>query len=460
MFGGLVWTVISYMLGTISAEFLFIVKTAERRNGFGKRMTVSMLICLGYAATYIPCQNLLLSISGYKLTVAISVLLFLWWLGASFTTMFFIYYCFQVSACEGLFRCIFGVTTQHIAASILQNIICELIFPDIDKGNPILYGMAFVIVYGAVYFLVYQLFARKMQDISKVVIPNTVMTFVKYFIIFMIVVVISNISTYIYNRALSPNSFQGSAETFDSFIIPWFCISVMILLCVVILLSMYSGYDISSLEQEKKLLAQIQKERAMQYEFSKENINLINQKCHDIKKQIGALRMASEEERNELIEETEKAVQFFDAAIKTGNETLDTILTEKSIYCVNHDILFTCNVYVTNLDFIRVIDLYSMLENALENAIECVNRYKEKEKKIIHVSVVERGQMVHFFVENYFEGSMQIVNGYPVTCKQDKNYHGYGIRSICMIASKYHGDFRIIHENQVFSVQIMIPIPE
>ena len=111
---------------------------------------------------------------------------------------------------------------------------------------------------------------------------------------------------------------------------------------------------------------------------------------------------------------------------------------------------------VHNLDFINVVDLYTLLGNAIDNAIEAVSDYSV-EKRIISLWIKEQGDMLHFMVDNYFEGTLVLKNGYPVTSKEDKDYHGFGIKSIRMTAKKYRGEIRISQDGTVFSLQIMIP---
>ena len=63
-------------------------------------------------------------------------------------------------------------------------------------------------------------------------------------------------------------------------------------------------------------------------------------------------------------------------------------------------------------------------------------------------------------VENYFEGKLVMRDGIPVTTKEDKNYHGYGMLSIRRIVEKYSGNFSISTEDQLFQIDIMLPIPD
>ena len=69
----------------------------------------------------------------------------------------------------------------------------------------------------------------------------------------------------------------------------------------------------------------------------------------------------------------------------------------------------------------------------------------------------DQGQMLHFQIDNYYEGSLELADGLPVTTKEDKRNHGYGVKSIRAIVPKYDGELLIGTEGQVFSLQILIP---
>ena len=68
------------------------------------------------------------------------------------------------------------------------------------------------------------------------------------------------------------------------------------------------------------------------------------------------------------------------------------------------------------------------------------------------------GKHASHFIDNYFDGELEFRNGFPVTSKDDKGYHGYGVKSMQMIAKKYGGDIRISVNNHTFSLQIMLPV--
>lgn len=46
-----------------------------------------------------------------------------------------------------------------------------------------------------------------------------------------------------------------------------------------------------------------------------------------------------------------------------------------------------------------------------------------------------------------------------MTKKEDKNNHGFGVKSMEILVSKYHGDLSIQGKNGIFLLNIIIPIP-
>ncbi len=59
-----------------------------------------------------------------------------------------------------------------------------------------------------------------------------------------------------------------------------------------------------------------------------------------------------------------REVDVYDAAVHTGNEALDTILTEKSLVCQREGITLTCVADGSALDFMAPADIYALFGNA------------------------------------------------------------------------------------------------
>ena len=196
----------------------------------------------------------------------------------------------------------------------------------------------------------------------------------------------------------------------------------------------------------------------MQYCQSRETIDLINRKYHDLKHQITLLRAEPDHaRRKEYLDEMEREIRNYEAQNKTGNSVLDTVLTSKSLLCVEREIQFTCVADGKLLADMDAMDICTIFGNVLDNAIECETDIAEKEKRIIHLALFSKKEFLVIRVENYFEGKLDFKEGVPVTTKKDADHHGYGIKSVRYTAEKYGGSVSIrTHENW-FEIDILIP---
>ncbi len=213
--------------------------------------------------------------------------------------------------------------------------------------------------------------------------------------------------------------------------------------------------------KELEAVQNVLQNQYVQYKQSRESIELINYKYHDLKHQIAVLR--SEEDpgkREEFLNRMENEIKQYEAQNKTGNKVLDTVLTTKSLYCNKHGITFTCVADGTLLEFMDVMDICSIFGNALDNAIECELKIPEKEKRLIHVTVSKQKNFLILRFENYYEEELRYKEGSLVTTKKEKEYHGYGLKSIRYTVNKYEGAVTIDADNNWFELKILIPIRE
>ena len=199
----------------------------------------------------------------------------------------------------------------------------------------------------------------------------------------------------------------------------------------------------------------------VQYRQSRESIELINRKYHDLKHQIAVLRAEPDaQKRADYLDEMENEIRNYEAQNKTGNSVLDTVLTGKSLYCAKHKIELTCVADGEKLGFMDVMDICTVFGNMLDNAIECELRIPEKEKRLVHLAVYTKKDFLMIHCENYCPEEVTFRNGLPVTTKQDSDYHGYGVKSIRYTAQKYGGSVTMEVKDKWFVMNILIPLRE
>lgn len=224
--------------------------------------------------------------------------------------------------------------------------------------------------------------------------------------------------------------------------------------CSLILYILSELLQNDAMQSDLEMMTEILHREKEHYELSKENIALINLKCHDLKHQIGALRQGASESQ---IRQLEEVAMIYGCIAKTGNDALDVILTEKSLYCEKHGIRLTCVAQGDALAFMEELDIYSLFGNALSNAIEEVSKITKRERRHITLNVYAKMGLLSVHVENYCESDPKFENGVPVTTK-DKSYHGFGMKSMDYIAKKYGGCLQSSYGEKKFRLDILIPL--
>ena len=181
---------------------------------------------------------------------------------------------------------------------------------------------------------------------------------------------------------------------------------------------------------------------------------------HDLTHQIRALASGGAAVDGRVLDEISREVGVYDSVVKSGNDALDTILTEKCLYCEKHGITLSCIADGAALDFVEPTDLYSFFGNALDNAIEAVERMADPERRSIGLVVRRCGDMVSIHVENYFDGQVSFTGeGLPRTRKAVGTNHGFGMRSMRQIAEACGGSLNCNASGDVFSLDALLSLP-
>ena len=229
--------------------------------------------------------------------------------------------------------------------------------------------------------------------------------------------------------------------------------------CITLLYLQSALFKKSSMRKELETIQLLWHQQKGQYQLSKETIELINHKCHDLKHQVQAIRAVKDEkERETYLEKIEKSVQIYSAIVRTGNEILDTILTEKSLICENSGIHLNCVADGSLLAFMNPVDLYTLFGNALDNAIEAVRKLESKEKRVIDIMLYERQSFLMLQIVNPMCGEVKFEDGLPLTTKAKNGYHGYGMKSMLHTIQKYEGHLTTEVKNGCFYFNVMLPL--
>ena len=236
-------------------------------------------------------------------------------------------------------------------------------------------------------------------------------------------------------------------------------ILLLLLFLLLILYLQHSMFRGSALQKEINTLNLLREQQKEQYELSRENIELINRKCHDLKHQIRALRAeASGEKRDAYLDEIADSIRIYESVVKTGNDVLDTLLTEKSLLCRARGIEISCVADGGKLTFMDPVDLYTVFGNALDNAIEEVSRFEDRERRRIDVVIYAKGKLLQIEITNPRATALTFEDGIPKTTKGDNGYHGFGLKSIRRTVESYGGWISVDTSDGCFALRILLPV--
>ncbi len=422
----LYWRYFLFISQFLPAVGLFCVSLV-RRKYFILRAVACVIVCFGLSLIWSEAANL-----NFFLRILRYFVLF----GAVVASVFF---SFKATAGTALFCATCGYALQHMA-HIFSQPVMELLRS--GSGILALNITGYFAIFAVLYVLVYFLCARSMRLGEKRIGQGVDLVLISLMVIFCVLVFGS-----VYGMDTSEKSFyvRFTYSAFD------------IMSCVFSLALMRAVFRRREMGEEMEGMKLLWEKEKQQYKMTKETIDLINIKCHDLKHEIRRLQLSGGDLSDSRLEEMEKLVSVYDSAVKTGNEVIDVVLADKGLYCEKSGIKLTCMIDGKRFSHIEPSDLYSIFSNIMDNAITAVENVSEKENRVIALSSSESMGLLFLHAENYNEGSIDFEGDITVT-KGDRQYHGFGTRSIVYIAQKYGGQAKFTTSKNSFSVDIVLPL--
>lgn len=422
---GLLGTV-SYV-GAVAAASVIVGHRLPRREGFWLRLT---LVCGGIILLSFAYNSLIFSLdinfyASLFLRNTNCVLVFV-------LMLLLLHLCCRCTFWQALFCVTAGYCMEHLSQKTM--LLLQMARPLGAWGR---FALS-VCVYAAVdvllfFFVVKRIRADRIETDNKPQIVTTLLT-----ILFTIFI----------------NSFASTEALRLGSAVLLVCLHLFsIVACIMGLFVEFYQLAYQEMKSERDILKQLLHQEALQYQREKETIDVINIKCHDLKHQLHILEAQYGKDK---LKQMRQAVDGYDSLFRTGCVALDTVLGMKNYNCERNHIQFTCLANGEKLDFLSEEDVYSLFSNILDNAIEAVEGLPE-EKRVISLTVVEKGGFILIHSENYFSAQPEFVDGMPKTTKADKACHGFGSQSIHMLAARYGGICAFKTEDGVFYTDVVLP---
>lgn len=357
----------------------------------------------------------------------------------------YIYICNDFSFKEAGFYCVKAFINGEFAASMCWQIYYYLRYVRGMRGEHWRW-VELVLVYAVIFAILTLIELNLKKDLEELHITRRELLVV--IIIAASVFAMSNLSY------LDQNGLFSGSFVMDIFIIR----TLVDLSGIAVLYAYHIQVKEVQIRFEKDALHNIMEMQYKNYQLSKENIDMVNQKYHDLKHQINILKTQSYTGKStSYLEKMEREIRVYETQNKTGNQILDAVLTNKAMICQNKEIELKFIVDGEALSFMDDMDVSALFGNMLDNAIESAEKQQEKQKRLIWLYVTREKQFVRIRTENYCDEKIHFKNGMPVTMKKDRRLHGYGMKSIKSTVEKYHGSVVAAQENNWFELKILLP---
>lgn len=227
--------------------------------------------------------------------------------------------------------------------------------------------------------------------------------------------------------------------------------------CFVVLFALYHMLAYTETDLKEELFSTMYRQERAQYEQFRQNVDYINARYHDLK-HILTLIQNDRGGAERMLGEVTENVAFLQSEIDTGDETLDNILTDRYMRCVQKGIEFHLMTDGTTFEWIDTVDLYLIFCNMLDNAIEYLETVGREKSITVGIKTVR--QMIFIHQENELYESLRIGDGIPLSTKGEARDHGFGIKSVIATAERYGGSVTVSTDGGRFSMDILLQKPQ
>lgn len=170
---------------------------------------------------------------------------------------------------------------------------------------------------------------------------------------------------------------------------------------------------------------------------------------HDIKKYMTLMEaLVSSENKAEAkgyFDDISASFEAIDNTVDTGNTLIDSILTYGMKKAAEYDVEIQPEIWVDNSLAFPSADLFVIMGNTIDNAIEACSHIEDKSKHIVSLSLHQKNHFLLYEISNPYT---------DVKARKPGKIHGYGLKNVKSCAERCGGDMEISRDNGIFLVSI------
>jgi FtsH-binding integral membrane protein len=408
------------MLQLLVGELLFLYPYKKRKH-FWLRLLIAYIVCIVFSFFYPEATE-----PAETIKKVVKFILYLLLTSVSY------HICFDLKFKVTLSLCSAGYALQHMIfqfSTLFQSLPLGEGFTAfaVNYHRPIEMTI-FVIMYIAFFFTFGKMIAKRRVDKNF----NNLLNFFAIFVV--IVCIILSLFSQNSDRPISVSLYS-------------------IICCLLALVLQFALLNITQLNQENENIKKKLESDVARYESVKDAIEYINCKCHDLKKELKFLH--GRVEAGEL-EQLENTIENYDKIPHTGNVIIDTIMVNAALQQAQSGVTFTFFGNGEWLNFVADADLKALFMNLVSNAMEAAAQVEE-DKRNVSIVLVKKGNIVMITVRNYYAGAPIALDSFPESTKnENREEHGFGLKSMALVAKKYNGTIALLGKDGIFTLNIYL----
>lgn len=252
-----------------------------------------------------------------------------------------------------LFICSMAYSLQDLACSVERTTVIDLL---VRFGVEVDYApIRFALIIAAVYLVVWQLLAKNIRAEGLLKIDSAIKVLAGA------LTIVVNVCLGLVFKDLRVLDIPGHyAVILDVFYLA-LCIYVMYSVCEIV-------YN-RRLQTAAALSEQLRQTQALQFRQTQQNIEAIDRKVHDIRRRIAIMGARGGAPGSSDYESILQEIDIYDSKVKTGNDALDVILTDRKLACDRWGITLACIADGGILDFVSPTDLFVIFTSSLDESV-------------------------------------------------------------------------------------------
>ncbi len=219
----------------------------------------------------------------------------------------------------------------------------------------------------------------------------------------------------------------------------WIIFSMLILVAVLF-------FYLRRQYEMEKTIAHLEKEKSellmRDYQMLKNTYAANAKLFHDFHNHVDALHRYLEKDRTaeavQYLEGLRSPIEAVTQPVRVGDEAVDYLINSKISLAASREIQVKCNIEYPQHTNIRSVDLVAILGNLLDNALEAAEGTEEN-LRFINLTIRRIHEMLIIKLENGCKAAPVMAEGELKTTKQDKDLHGWGLKSVRTTAAHYDG---------------------